>query len=98
MKSLRLEPAERGGSAEGAVGLLPYTGSPSTKYNIYPTGTLGNNLVEGGAAVGTKTAGYYGLTAFSKPAAIWDEFRPLRAGIRYKLLRQRPAWSAHLEP
>ena len=32
--------------------------------------------VKGVAAVGTKTAGYYGLAGFSNPAAIWDEFRP----------------------
>jgi hypothetical protein len=87
-----------GGSAEAAVGLLPYTGGPSTKYNIYPTGTLGNNLVEGVAAVGTKTAGYYGLAAFSNPAAVWDEFRPCVLGYDTNCgggggLRGLPTWS-----
>jgi hypothetical protein len=87
-----------GGSAEAAVALSPYTGSPSTKYNIYPTGTLGNNLVEGVAAVGTKTSGYYGLAAFSNPAAIWDEFRPCVLGYDTNCgggggLRGLPTWS-----
>jgi hypothetical protein len=87
-----------GGSGEAAVALSPYTGSPSTKYNIYPTGTQGNNLVEGVAAVGTKTAGYYGLNAFSNPAAIWDEFRPCVLGYDTNCgggggLRGLPTWS-----
>jgi Carboxypeptidase regulatory-like domain len=85
-----------GGSGEGAVGLLPYTGNISTKYNIYPTGTQGNNLVEGVAAVGTKTSGYYGLNAFSNPAAVWDEFRPCVLGYDTRCgggLRGLPTWN-----
>ena len=84
------------GSGEGAVGFLPYTGNMSTKYNVYPTGTQGNNIVEGVAAVGTKTAGYYGLNAFSNPAAVWDEFRPCVLGYDTRCgggLRGLPTWN-----
>jgi len=85
------------GAGEGAVGLLPYTGNMSTKYNIYPTDTQGNNLVEGVAAVGTKTSGYYGLNAFSNPAAVWDEFRPCVLGYDTRCgsggLRGLPSWN-----
>jgi hypothetical protein len=87
-----------GSTSEAAVGLLPYTGNISTKYNIYPTGAQGNNLVEGVAAVGTKTAGYYGLNAFSNPAAVWDEFRPCVLGYDTSCsggsgLRGLPTWN-----
>jgi hypothetical protein len=87
-----------GSTSEAAVGLLPYTGNMSTKYNVYPTGTQGNNLVEGVAAVGTKTAGYYGLNAFSNPAAVWDEFRPCVLGYDTSCaggsgLRGLPTWN-----
>jgi hypothetical protein len=86
-----------GSVTEDAVGLLPYTGNMSTKYNIYPTGTQGNNLVEGTAAVGTKTPAF-GLNAFSNPAAVWDEFRPCVLGLDtscggYYNLRGLPTWN-----
>jgi hypothetical protein len=85
-----------GSTSEGAVGLLPYTGHPSGLYNIYPTGTQGNNLVEGVAAVGTKTSGYYGLAGFTNPAEIWDEFRPCVLGLDNRCgggLRGLPTWN-----
>jgi len=76
---------------------LPYTGKVSTKYNIYPTGTQGNNLIEGVSAVGTKTPAY-GLSAFSNPAAVWNEFRPCVLGLDtscggYYNLRGLPTWN-----
>jgi hypothetical protein len=86
-----------GSTSEAAVGLMPYTGKMATRYNIYPTGTQGNNLVEGVAAVGTKTAGYFGLNAFSDPAAVWDEFRPCVLGYDARCgsgsLRGLPTWN-----
>ncbi len=85
-----------GGSGEGAVALKPYTGQMATRYNIYPTGTQGNNLVEGVAAVGTKTSGYFGLNAFSDPAAVWNEFRPCVLGYDTRCgggLRGLPTWN-----
>lgn len=84
-------------TSEGAVGLLPYTGNMQTRYNIYPTGaTNGYNLVEGTASVGTKTSGYYGLNAFSKPAEVWAEFRPCVLGYDTRCgggLRGLPTWN-----
>jgi hypothetical protein len=86
-----------GGSGEGAVGLMPYTGNMQTRYNIYPTGTQGNNLVEGVAAVGTKTAGFFGLNAFANPATVWNEFRPCVLGYDSRCgsgtLRGLPTWN-----
>jgi hypothetical protein len=85
-----------GATSEGAVGLLPYTGNPQTRYNIYPTGTQGNNLVEGVAAVGTKFSGYYGLNAFNNPAEVWNEFRPCVLGYDTRCgggLRGLPTWN-----
>jgi hypothetical protein len=88
-----------GSTSENAVGLLPYTGDISARYNVYPTGaTNGNNLVEGPASVGTKTSGYYGLNAFANPAQVYSEFRPCVLGYDtscggYYNLRGLPTWN-----
>jgi hypothetical protein len=90
-----------GGSGEHAVALSPYTGGRTTTiYNLYPTGaaTQGNNLVEGVQTIGAKTSGYYGLGAFTDPAAVWDEFRPCVLGYDTNCgggggLRGQSTWS-----
>jgi hypothetical protein len=85
-------------TSENAVGLLPYTGNVSTHYNVYPTGTNGNNLIFGPQSVGTKTAGTYGLNAFADPATVYSEFRPCVLGYDtscggYYNLRGLPTWN-----
>ncbi len=85
-------------TSEEAVGLLPYTGNISTHYNVYPTGTNGNNLIEGPQSVGTKTSGTYGLNAFANPAQVYSEFRPCVLGYDtscggYYNLRGLPTWN-----
>ena len=83
-------------TSERAVGLLPYTGNISVKYNEYFTGTNGNNLVEGPQSVGTKS-GTYGLNAFANPAQVYSEFRPCVLGYDTSCggsgnLRGLPTW------
>ncbi len=84
-------------TSEHAVGLSPYTGDISTKYNEFFTGTNGNNLIEGPAAVSTKTPAY-GLNAFQNPAQVYSEFRPCVLGYDTSCggasnLRGLPTWN-----
>jgi hypothetical protein len=87
-----------GSTSENAVGLSPYTGDVSARYNVYPTGTAnGNNAVLGPASVGTKTSGYFGLNGFANPAQVYGEFRPCVLGYDtncggYYNLRGLPTW------
>jgi hypothetical protein len=86
-----------GGIAEAAVGLSPYTGNVAGRYNEYFSGTNGNNLVEGPAAVGTKTPAY-GLNAFANPAQVYSEFRPCVLGYDTSCaggegIRGLPTWN-----
>jgi hypothetical protein len=60
------------------VGYAPYTGEMKAVYNNY--GGSGSNIWQGTQSVGTKTAGTYGLNAFTNPAAVYGEFRPCVLG------------------
>jgi hypothetical protein len=89
-------------TAESAVGLSPYTGNVSTKYNEFFTGTNGNNLIFGPNSVATKTVSAtnpgYGLNVFQNPAAVYSEFRPCVLGYDTSCggasnLRGLPTWN-----
>jgi hypothetical protein len=87
-----------GSSGENAVGFMPYTGGTSVKYNQY--GGPGSNIVFGANAVGTKLPSY-GLNMFSKPAAVYSEFRPCVLGYDTSCggssnLRGLPTWNLDL--
>lgn len=74
--------------AEGAVGLLPYTGSVAARYNNY-----------GANGVGTNSP--YGLNIFAHPDQIIGEFRPCVLGYDtscggYYNLRGLPTWNLDL--
>jgi hypothetical protein len=84
-------------NAESAVGLSPYTGKVSTKYNEFFTGTNASNLIFGSAAVATKTPAY-GLNAFQNPAQVFSEFRPCVLGYDSSCnnsvgIRGLPTWN-----
>jgi hypothetical protein len=84
-------------SAESAVGLSPYTGNISTKYNEFFTGTNASNLVFGSAAVSTKTPAF-GLNAFTNPQQVFSEFRPCVLGYDTSCnnsygIRGLPTWN-----
>ena len=66
-------------TSEDAVGFSPYTGNIHANYNIY--GGTGTNIWQGTQSVGTKTAGTYGLNAFTNPAQVYSEFRPCVLGF-----------------
>jgi hypothetical protein len=89
-------------TAESAVGLLPYSGNISAKYNEFFTGTNGNNLIFGPAAVASKTVSAtnpgYGLNAFANPAQVYSEFRPCVLGYDTSCnnsygIRGLPTWN-----
>jgi hypothetical protein len=86
-----------GGIGEAAVGLTPYTGNIAVRYNEYFAGTNASNLVEGAAAVSTKTPAY-GVNAFANPAQVWSEFRPCVLGYDTSCaggygIRALPTWN-----
>ena len=68
-------------------------------YNIY--GGTGTNIWQGTQSVGTKTAGTYGLNAFTNPAQVYGEFRPCVLGYDtscggYYTLRGLPTWNVDM--
>ena len=83
-------------TSEAAVGFGQYTGTMHANYNIY--GGTGTNIWQGTQSVGTKTAGTYGLNAFTNPAQVYGEFRPCVLGYDtscggYFSLRGLPTWN-----
>jgi hypothetical protein len=74
--------------AEGAVGLMPYTGTTTAKYGVY-----------GSNGVGTKNP--YGINMYSDPSAVIAQFRPCVLGFDtscggYYNLRGLPTWNMDL--
>jgi hypothetical protein len=74
--------------AEGAVGLMPYTGTTTAKYGVY-----------GSNGVGTKNP--YGINMYSDPSAVIAQFRPCVLGFDtscggYYNLRGLPTWNLDL--
>jgi len=89
--------AVSGGIGEAAVGLTPYTGNVSVRYNEFFSGTNASNLVEGAGAVATKTPAY-GVNGFQNPAQVWSEFRPCVLGYDTSCaggygIRGLPTWN-----
>ncbi len=86
-------------TSEQAVGFGQYTGTMHANYNIY--GGTGTNIWQGTQSVGTKTAGTYGLNAFTNPAQVYGEFRPCVLGYDtscggYYALRGLPTWNVDM--